>query len=67
MVVGRRDGHTVVCAVASSELGDMVRLARKVLAGTLAGRVDLLEDIDRESDTALADAPESGIERDLGR
>jgi DNA-binding transcriptional ArsR family regulator len=58
IVVGRRDGHKVIYALASPELADMVGLARMVLAGTLAHRADLLDnlqnDADNDADSAAA-------------
>ncbi|GAA2433741.1 ArsR/SmtB family transcription factor [Streptomyces mauvecolor] len=45
LVVGRREGSTVSYALASPELADLLKVARLILSGVLAGQAELLADL----------------------
>lgn len=48
MVIGRKDGHTVVYTLASPDLARLVGLARAVLAAMLTDQADLLRDLQED-------------------
>ncbi|MFJ8390701.1 ArsR/SmtB family transcription factor [Streptomyces sp. NPDC094438] len=45
LVVSRREGSTVSYALASPELADLLKVARSILSGVLAGQAELLADL----------------------
>ncbi|KOU46869.1 ArsR family transcriptional regulator [Streptomyces sp. WM6378] len=45
LVVSRREGSTVAYALANPELADLLKVARSILSGVLAGQAELLADL----------------------
>lgn len=45
VVVARKQGNNVFYAMASPDMAELLRLARKVLTGLLADQMDLLKDL----------------------
>jgi ArsR family transcriptional regulator len=45
VVSSRRDGNTVIYALASPDVADLLAVARRVLTGLLNDQVDLLKDL----------------------
>lgn len=45
LVVSRREGSTVSYALVSPELADLLKVARSILSGVLAGQAELLADL----------------------
>ncbi|MEU3601094.1 metalloregulator ArsR/SmtB family transcription factor [Streptomyces sp. NPDC006798] len=50
LVVTRREGSTVIYALASPEVAELLRVARTILTGVLAGQARLLEDLRARDD-----------------
>ncbi len=51
VVVARKRGSSVIYAMASEDLAELLLVARKVLAGLLTDQVDLLRDLQAEDET----------------
>ena len=45
LVTTRREGSSVFCSLTSPEVAELLRVARRVLTGVLAGQAELLEDL----------------------
>ena len=45
VVVARKDGNTVIYSIASSDIAELLMVARKVLTRVLSDRVAVLEDL----------------------
>jgi ArsR family transcriptional regulator len=45
LVVTRREGSTVIYALTSPEVAELLRVARHILTSVLAGQAELLEDL----------------------
>ena len=50
MVVARKQGNNVIYSMASKDMADLLTLARKVLTGLLTDQMDLLKDLQANSD-----------------
>lgn len=51
VVVARKQGSSVIYAMASEDMAELLLVARKVLAGLLTDQVDLLRDLQAEDET----------------
>ena len=51
VVVARKQGSSVIYAMASEDMAELMLVARKVLAGLLTDQVDLLRDLQAEDET----------------
>ena len=49
MVVARKQGNSVIYSVASEDMAELLLLARKVLTGLLTDQMDLLKDLQANS------------------
>lgn len=45
VVIARKDGNTVIYSIASSDIAELLMVARKVLTRVLSDRVAVLEDL----------------------
>jgi len=50
MVVARKQGNNVIYSMASKDMADLLTLARKVLTGLLTDQMDLLKDLQANSE-----------------
>ena len=50
VVVARKQGSSVIYAMASEDMAELLLVARKVLAGLLTDQVDLLRDLQAEDE-----------------
>jgi len=51
VVIARKQGSSVIYAMASEDMAELLLVARKVLAGLLTDQVDLLRDLQAEDET----------------
>ncbi len=54
LVVARKEGSTVHYSLTSGEVAELLAMARRILTSVLAGRVELLEDLQDSSGRASA-------------
>ncbi|MEU5438702.1 metalloregulator ArsR/SmtB family transcription factor [Streptomyces sp. NPDC020719] len=52
LVTSRREGSTVFYALANPEVAELLRVARSILSGVLAGQAELLADLQATQPTA---------------
>jgi DNA-binding transcriptional ArsR family regulator len=45
VVLARKDGNSVVYSIASADIAELLKVARKVLTGVLSDRVAVLDDL----------------------
>jgi ArsR family transcriptional regulator len=50
MVVARKNGNNVIYSIASKDMPELLLLARKILTGLLTDQMDLLKDLQANSD-----------------
>ena len=50
MVVARKQGNNVIYSIASKDMSELLLLARKVLTGLLTDQMDLLKDLQANSE-----------------
>ena len=51
MVLARKQGNNVIYSIASKDMAELLRLARRVLTGLLADQMDLLKDLQANGGT----------------
>jgi ArsR family transcriptional regulator len=56
VVVARKQGNSVIYSMASTDIAELMAVARKVLAGMLNDQVDLLKDLKADTRAAARNA-----------
>ncbi|MEU2840165.1 metalloregulator ArsR/SmtB family transcription factor [Streptomyces sp. NPDC007076] len=58
LVVPRREGSAVYYSMANPQVAELLRVARSILSGVLAGQAELLADLKAAESTAAPGGPE---------